>query len=101
MTKRDEVGRERRKWARSTVQCTYTRTKKVEEKKRKNTQEKEKDDNGPKRMKKKEERRIYFLPQEGQERANKKGHQMTNMSRFFRKKGRERTISNFLYQLLT
>ena len=41
MTKRDEVGRERRKWARSTVQCTYTRTrtKKVERKKRKNTQE--------------------------------------------------------------
>ena len=63
-----------------------TRTKKVEKEKRKNTQEKEKDNNGPKRMKKKEERRIYFLPQEGQERASKKGHQMTNMSRFLGKK---------------
>ena len=37
-------------------------------------------------MKKKEERRIYFLPQEGQERASKKGHQMTSMSRFLGKK---------------
>ena len=86
MTKRDAVGRERRKWARSTVHCTYTRTKKVEKEKRKSTQEKEKDTTGPKRLKKKEERRIYFLPQEGQERASKKGHQMTNMSRFLGKK---------------